>query len=200
MPGSNPNGQQRWRWRRGSGTRVAHAQPARTLQWGGSKLPAEGARQLPPGERSGWGGGAEGTGEWTGWGGERQRRDSRRPPPSGLSRAEKADAGRRQVVHAAGAEGLGQDDGSLGRRTPCVPGDAPSRKAAPLLHPAVSHGAPAKPLVPRLGVKREPPCSSHLQTSGPLLPSVWTVLPYGSQGLGRVGKESEWESPEVVRQ
>lgn len=46
MPGSNPDGKQRWRPHPGSRTRVALAQPVWTLQWGGSKLLTEGAGQL----------------------------------------------------------------------------------------------------------------------------------------------------------
>lgn len=189
MPGSNPRGRQRWRRRRRgvSDTCVARARRAVGSAAGRLRTPRPRCRAtLRRAEGSGvWGGGAGGARGV----GRREGRDRRRPrvpcalgdrsgaaaeDPSaqGGGAGDRSSRGERRCAWPwprGRSEELTKEDGPLACGEAESPGD-PSRKAAPLLHAAVSYSAPTHPpVVLRLWARHWGSlCPSHSPTAGPL--------------------------------
>lgn len=188
VPGSNTGGRQRWRRRRrGSDTCVARARRAVGSAAGRLRTLAQGAGQLS-GEPRAAECGEEGPGERVGWGGGREETAATRacPAPSATApgRQQRTPAPRAaaQVTGVAAgnaaargrgprgrSEELTKEDGPLACGEAESPGDS-SRKAAPLLHAAVSYSAPTHPpVVLRLWARHWGSlCPSHSPTAGPL--------------------------------
>lgn len=130
VPGSNPDGKQRWRPHPGSRTRVALARPVWTLQRGGSKLLTEGAGQLSGEWSAAEGVGRRGRGGTGGEGRGEGERDAASAPLHARSGAGGPDPAGGQVTRGAGdrgggwdtaAGGRGEDDRELGKEDPRVP-------------------------------------------------------------------------------